>query len=182
MNQSYLSSAEHRTRVILDAYGSKSDAWPDDERQATLECIARSPILQHYRAQLETLDQQIAAAQSDALASNANIMKLQQRILSSLPAQTSTAAINNSSLHKSEENVWFRRRRLAVALASVLLLVLLLSQHLTPPTHRTRVPASASFAAWSWYDITGQDLPSKQPSSTLSMTDLIDMEINQDGG
>lgn len=181
MNQSFLSSAEHRARVILDAYGSQPEAWPVNERQAILDCLARSAILQRYRAQLEELDDRIASAQSDALR-HGDTRALQQRILSQLPGQFRPAGSDKPALRKSSAFGWLHSPRLAVALASVLLLVVILGTHHIPPTPRPQATASASFAAWTWYDITGQDLQQKQSSSSASMTDLIDMDLNQAGG
>lgn len=180
--KNYLSSAEQRARAILDAYGSLADAWPANERQTTLDCIARSPFLQDYRAQLAELDLRIAAAQYDAVIATPSINTLQQRILFSLPIQSHLSANKKHLNRRSAIFNWPLSTRFAMTLASLLLLAILLDQYRPSHIPQTHLPASASLAAWTWYDVTGQNLPSRQASSTLTITDLIDTGLNQNGG
>ncbi|MEJ2360731.1 MAG: hypothetical protein P8Z75_04780 [Gammaproteobacteria bacterium] len=183
MNQNYLSSAEQRSRAILDAYGSWPAAWPDDERQATLDCIAQSPALQHYQLHIQTLDTQIHRAQTDALSAEAEITALQQRILTNLPVHTrGHRRFFPASGRLPRLFSQFHLPRYTLALAGMMILILAMTLHHAAPVVTTNPPAEAAFAAWSWYDITGQELPARQTSTALTMTDLIDLETGQVGG
>lgn len=182
MSQNYLSSAEQRARAILDAYGSWPASWPADECQATLDCIALSPALQRYQAQLENLDLRIHAAQSAAQPATTEIQALQQRILASLPTPANTRRSPVPASNWRRLSDWLRLPRHALALVSIAILAIVLSMHRPATVVNPRPPAVTSFAAWSWYDITGQELPTRDATTALTMTDLVDLEINEDGG
>ena len=181
MSLTYLSSAEYRARAILDAYGSRPEHWPDDEREATLECIAHSAELQQHQSALAELDRRIESAQAHAMPAPAEIRALQQRILASLPAHAANPATAPRLSAWQLLRNWLVTPRFAIALSAFAVLVMLLG---IPRTHAPVVPpqAAGQFEAWSWYDITGQDLPDASAPATLTMTDLIDLELNEDGG
>ncbi len=180
MSLTYLSSAERRAREILEAYGSSPSCWPAEERQTTLDCIALSPALQLYRAQLAELDQRIQAEQAATLLRIGDAEALQQRILAQLPAQSGTSASDKTRLGQRLLR-WLVMPRFAFALTSVAVLAVIM---MMPRSPSIDVPpqTTSQYAAWSWYDITGQDLPATSATSTLTMTDFIDLELDEDGG
>jgi hypothetical protein len=181
MNPKSPSSAEQRAYAILDAYGSWPECWPAEERQDTLECLAHSPLLQRYQAQSAELDRRIQSEQATALPTQAEVHTLQQRILASLPAQAGGQAL---TLHTS--SLWQRlfpwlvTPHFALALAGLAVLAIVIGlPHSTPPSVY-KYPSN-QYEAWSWYDITGQDLPVATTTASLTMTDFIDLEIDDNG-
>lgn len=180
MNRQYPSSLERRTRAILDAYGSSPACWPADERQQTLDCIEQSPELRAYQAELEELDRLIESDQGMQRAQLASIDNLQQRILERLAAKTVSKPSPPTQRRQPLRN-WLQRPRLALALSgfAVMAMVVVTLQIRQPATPHQDL---ASYEAWSWYDITDQDLPASANTNTLSMTDLIDLETGEDGG
>jgi hypothetical protein len=181
MSLNYLSSAERRARAILDAYGSWPVCWPAAERQATRDCIAHSTALQHYQAQIAYLDKCIQSEQATALQPPADVLALQQRILASLPAQPSTQA-NSSTASVGKRIIdWLLPPRFALALAGIAVLAIVMLVPRTQP-HVNFKQAASPYEAWTWYDVTGQELPVATSTAALTMTDLIDLEVNEDGG
>lgn len=180
MSLNYLSVTERRARAILETYGSAPASWPEDARQLTLECIAHSPVLQRYQAQIADLDRRIQSAQAAALPSTTEVLALQQRILATLPAQTRPQA--NARTQRIRKSIidWLLTPRFALALTglAVLAIVVLWPQPL-PPVLQPQ--ASSQYEAWSWYDITGQELSVANSNTSLTMTDWIDLETNEDG-
>lgn len=177
MSQNYLSSAERRAIAILDAYGSRPAHWPDEERQATLDSITRSASLQRYQAQLEDLDLRIESAQATSLPSAHDVHALQKRILASLPIKSSTPRASGWR-HLLD---WLKTPRYAVALSVLTILTIILATPHSPSVVTTQQTGNSTYAAWSWYDITGQDLPAaKHTTVALTMTDFINLEIGQD--
>lgn len=130
--------------------------------------------------QLAGLDRRIQAGQAAALAQHADVHALQQRILDLLPATSCTQEPGIPSFWQRMVG-WPDTPRFALALAglAVFALVMIMPQS-QPPGVSPR--AAAQYEAWSWYDITGQDLPASNDSTALTMTDLIDLEVDQDGG
>ena len=181
MSLTYLSSAERRARAILDAYGSWPECWPDNERQTTLECIAHSAALQQYQSQIVDLDLRIQSAQASALPRQADVLALQQRILARLPASSGGRdSAGTRSIYKRIID-WFITPHFAVALTGIAVLtIVMLHQHMlsTAPSK----PATSAYEAWAWYDITGQDLAVANTASSLTMTDFLGLEDNEDGG
>lgn len=179
MSQNYLSSAERRAMAILDAYGSRPEHWPSEERQATLNSIARSGRLQRYQVRLEDLDLCIEAAQVASLPSAHEVQVLQQRILASLP---NTAGTTFETRGWQRLFNWLITPRYAVALAALTVLAIVLAMPHSPTHVATQQTANSAYARWSWYDVTGQDLaPAKHTPAALTMTDFINLEIDQDG-
>lgn len=182
MNPNHLSSAEQRARAILDAYGSNPNQWPPAEVQPTLDCLANSPTLQQYQAQIAPLDMIIQSEQQLTLQEFGNQSPLQQRILATLPPQSPAHDANfaNSSAWRRILD-WLVMPRFAIAIASaaVLAIALLVTQ---APQQQTMALASNEFDAWAWYDITGQELPEQTTATTLTMMDLIDLEVYEDDG
>lgn len=182
MKPNLLSAADQRTLAVLNAYGSNPAHWPPDERTRTLDCIARSPQLQHYQAEIARLDVCIANAQETSLDQIGMPARLQERILAQLPAQTSQHAASSSSDSGWRKYLaWLIAPRLAIAYASLILLaIVLLLPHSSPPGK----PALASneFEAWAWYDITGQELPTPGMPASLTLMDLVDPDVTEDGG
>ena len=179
MSLTYLSSAERRARAILDAYGSRPAAWPADERQVTLECIAHSPALQQYQTELADLDQRIQSEQAAALPAQADVLALQQRILARLPVQAETS-VTKTMPRWQHVRAWLARPRPAIALAGLAVLaIVMLMPRPQPPAISSQV--AGQYETWSWYDITGQDLPAANTTTALTMTDLLDLEMDEDG-
>lgn len=179
MSQNYLSSAERRAMAILDAYGSRPEHWPVEERQTTLSSIARSNNLQRYQARLEDLDLRIEAAQTASIPSSREVQALQQRILASLP-NTSRSAFEIHGWQRLRD--WLMAPRHAVALAALAVLAIVLATPHSPTHIAAKQSANSAYAAWSWYDVTGQNLaPVKHTTTALTMTDFINLEIDQDG-
>lgn len=182
MNPNHLSAAEQRARTILDAYGSRPEQWPHAERQATLACITRSSALQHYQAQLAQLDRLIESEQHLSLAQTTNQASLQQRILDQLPCQASISpAVFPVATSWRRIIDWFVSPRFALAATSIAVLAIFLLIPLSPP-RQTMHTVSTEFESWAWYDVTGQELPAASTTSMLTMMDLIELEVNEDGG
>ncbi|MBI1425069.1 MAG: hypothetical protein GC149_16605 [Gammaproteobacteria bacterium] len=181
MKPKFLSPAEHRAYAILEAYGSWPECWPVEERQTTRESIAHSPQLQRYQTDIADLDQRIQAEQAAALPTQAEVLNLQQRILTSLPASTTPMRADRIIKRDRFLRRWWSTPRLALALASAALIAIVI--HVSPTTPPLNDTATGNqYEAWAWYDITDQDLPAANNSTTVSMTDLIDLEIGEDGG
>jgi len=179
MSQNYLSSAERRAMAILDAYGARPEHWPSEERQATLDSIARSASLQRYQVRLEDLELCIEAAQAASLPSAHEVHALQQRILASLPNTAGTAFGTRGWQRLFDRLI---TPRYAVALAALTVLAIVLAVPHSPTHLATQQTANSAYASWSWYDVTGQDLaPAKHTTAALTMTDFIDLEIEPDG-
>jgi len=182
MSLTYLSSAERRAREILEAYGSSPTCWPAEERQATLDCIAHSPALQQYQAQLADLDQCIRAELAATLSQASDVAALHQRILARLPAQSTGQIPGKTALWHRVFN-WLATPRFAFALTGFLVIAVAMMMPRSPsPLPGLSPQATAQYADWSWYDITGQDLPAASSTTSLTMTDLIDLELDEDGG
>lgn len=182
MNPNYLSSAERRAYAVLAAYGSKPAAWPEAERESIRECVARSPALQRYQSQHEELDACIDSAQAAALPANSELHVLQQRILASLPAQATAGSKLAPVPGWMRIASWLITPRHSLALVAIMALAVFLNLHHSPSLMTSDSGGASSYAAWSWYDITGQELPAKQATSSLTMSDLINLELDQDGG
>lgn len=182
MNQNHLSSAEQRARAILDAYGSNPNQWPQAEVQPTLDCIANSPALQQYQAQVAQLDMRIESEQQATLQEFGDQSPLHQRILATLPAQLPAhhASFATSSAWRRIID-WLVTPRFAIAIASTAVLAIALLMPQAPQQQSTEL-ASNEFDAWAWYDITGQELPEPTTAATLTMMDLIDFEVYEDDG
>jgi len=180
MSLHYLSSLERRSRAILDAYGSSPASWPAEERQQTLECIAHSAALQAYQAQLAKLDQRIRCERDFGQAQVADVFTLQQRILKQLPANPVTITPRRKPRWQSLHN-WLMTPRLVAALSVLgVVALILLAPHVRQPMLTPQ--ALNGYEAWSWYDITGQELATVNKPTAMTMTDLIDLETGEDGG
>lgn len=176
MTREFLSSAERRAHAILDAYGSQPQCWPEAERQHTLDCIAGSVELQAYLTHVKQLDAHIHSARDTDMPSRQEVYALQQRILSSLPTQATSPSA--SSRQSGNFLQWLLMPRLSFALLGTALLALVFIVH-NPAPHTTTTSATTSYAAWSWYDITGQELSPSSRTTAMTMTDLVDLEMDQ---
>ena len=178
MSLSCLSSAERRARAILDTYGSQPANWPVAERQATLNCIARSSVLQIHQTQVAELDNRIHAEYAESLPQHREVLALQQRILAAVPVQTGTHSARIKPVWKRLGH-WLCNPPFVAALASVAVLAIVMLWLRTPPSGTQQ--ETNLYQAWSWYDITGQDLPAATASSALTMTDWVELDVNEDG-
>jgi hypothetical protein len=180
MNPKALSSAEQRTLAILDSYGSRPEAWPAEERRITLACIQASPLLQQYQRQLAELDARIETEQEAAIRQlTPNLSALQRRILSQLPEQTTPTTVQARTFWQRSRD-WLLPRQLMPALVATMLVTVVFLTSQIPPSNPPAADAD-EYEAWAWYDITGQELPIVAANSSLTMTDLVDLEI-RDGG
>jgi len=168
MSRNIPRSAEDRTREIIDAYGTCPAQWPTAEREATLESLAHSQPLQAYRAQHEDLDRHLADAQALTAPTAHEVQALQRRILASLPAQ-GTRSWRWPGLPE-----WLNPPRLALAGIGILALMLVSLLHYTPGPAPGQ--PDSGYEAWTWYDITGQELSGGQTSAGMSMTEFIDLD------
>lgn len=180
MSLNYLSSAERRARTILDAYGSSPARWPTEERQQTQECIAHSTALRAYQAQLAELDQLIQCECDVEQAQVADVSALQQRILNLLPAKPIALTRRSKPLWQRLHNSLFTPRLVAALSVLAVVAVILLAPHARQPMLSPQ--ALNGYEAWSWYDITGQELATVNKPTAMTMTDFIDLETDEDGG
>ena len=85
-NASKLVSIE-RAMEIMDCYGADTQAWPEDERIATLSLIKASAQLQQHQEQARRLDNFLEKTKPVTTVENS---ELAARIIAQLPQQEST--------------------------------------------------------------------------------------------
>lgn len=172
------SVTETRVRELLDAYGSDPANWPTVEREAALVVLSRSAALQAHRAHVSTLDNIIAQDRAVQIQDIGTPLALAQRILAGLPVRSQRPA----HAHGFGQNLIasLLSPRLAFALATIMAVAVMV--YLQPPPDAQLASHNNEFEQWAWYDITGQSLGNQSEVAALSMMDLIEFEISEDGG
>lgn len=172
------SVTETRVRELLDAYGSNPAAWPAEEREAALAVLSRSAALQAHQAHVSTLDNIIAQDRAVQIQNIGTPHALQQRILAGLPVRSQHPV----HAHGFWQNLFASlfTPRLAFALATFMAVAVMVYLQIPPDAQLAN--HNNEFEQWAWYDITDQTLGNQGEVASLSMMDLIELEINEDGG
>ena len=150
-----------RVTTLIEAYGSDTQSWPEQERADAVACLESSPLLQQLLHGAYELD---AVLQTGGVEEQANEALL-ARILDKLPEQP-----------KVEQNItkleWIPRWPAAMAAALTAVVVVLVVMNSSVQTVQNEQIALQEMDYLLWQDVTGQgsdEISDEVPTDFISM-------------
>ena len=150
-----------RVTTLIEAYGSDTQSWPEQERAEAVACLESSPLLQQLLNDAHELDALLQTGSVEEQADEA----LLKRIVDKLPEQP-----------KVEQNIakleWMPRWPAAMAAALTAVVVVLVVMNSSVQIVQNEQIALQEMDYLLWQDVTGQG--SDETSDELA-TDFISM-------
>lgn len=134
-----------RAQAVIDAYGARSEGWPEEEREALLAVIATHADLQARLQEAARLDELLMAHEACTRTTHHDHARLRTRVLeATLPRKRWQLVLPLAA---------------AASLSAVLVLSQIGALAPTPP-----VQISGSFEQWAWEEVLNET-----PSETTDM-------------
>jgi len=181
---------DNRLLQLLDCYGSESESWPENERQAALSLLNGSQELRHYQAEVRELDTLLnqLKAQDNQSINQLDTQQLQQRIMQHLHEfePVSGSNIEELQITKHHSAIWRHKHRsrfwigsIAASLFVVSLSVGVISQLINSTEHQqvNQLQSSNEFIQWAWEDVTGESLAEETENEPAILMALVDLDI-----
>lgn len=150
-----------RVTTLIEAYGSDTQSWPEQERADAVACLESSPLLQQLLNDAHELDALLQTGRVEEQANEA----LLKRIVDKLPEQP-----------KVEQNItksgWIPHWPAAMAAALTAVVVVLAVMNSPEQTVQNEQIALQEMDYLLWQDVTGQgsdEISDEVPTDFISM-------------
>jgi hypothetical protein len=135
-----------RVAELIEAYGSNTQRWPEQERAAAIACLESSVALQQLLHEAEQLDMALQAGHVEDDVDEAFLV----RVVDQLPAQPATGK-DVSKPHRHYQ--WPAAMAAAISAVAIMLVVM----NGPVPESQGEQLALQDIDYWFWQEVTGQE-------------------------
>lgn len=135
-----------RVEMLIDAYGSNTDYWPEEEREAAIALLAAAPALQQRYLQAQQLDAELVVDAIDEKHNDA----LLARIVDNLPRQEN----NDKDINKQQSHFQWPIS-IAASILAVIIIFVVTNGTLQGPKNEQLALQEIDY--WLWQEVTDQD-------------------------
>jgi hypothetical protein len=150
-----------RVETLIEAYGSNTQCWPEQERDAAMTLLAETPALQQRYKEAQQLDTVLLAGQVEEQPDDA----LLARIVDNLPTQQ-VAGLT------VKQQAWWQRWPTSIAAGFAVMAIVLMVMNAPQQGIENEQLAMQEMDYWLWEEVTDQasvDSSEELPTGFMGM-------------